>query len=190
MAAKCPVLIDGVYYDSLSEASNKLEKDHRTIWRRCQSNKYSNYKYTERIIIIYEEKRCNCCKKIKKMLEFSKKCDTLDGYTTYCKKCKNKWNSNWRKRNPDIVKSMNLKHYNNIDLNSYNEMFVKQKGKCAICNKHQSEFKRSLAVDHDHKTGKIRKLLCVKCNAGLGQFNDNVSLLNSAISYLKENSNE
>lgn len=45
-----------------------------------------------------------------------------------------------------------------------NVLFVKQKGCCAICGKHQREFKRRLNVDHNHKTGQVRGLLCYRCN--------------------------
>jgi hypothetical protein len=47
-------------------------------------------------------------------------------------------------------------------------MFEDQKGCCGICKRHQSEFKKRLGVDHNHSTGKIRKLLCDRCNLGLG----------------------
>jgi hypothetical protein len=46
----------------------------------------------------------------------------------------------------------------------YNKAFEKQKGCCAICGKHQSEFKQRLAADHNHKTNKFRALLCFPCN--------------------------
>jgi len=45
-----------------------------------------------------------------------------------------------------------------------NEFFKKQKGKCAICGKSQEQFKRRLNLDHNHKTGQIRGLLCYYCN--------------------------
>jgi hypothetical protein len=46
---------------------------------------------------------------------------------------------------------------------------------------------KELAIDHCHKTGKIRGLLCKNCNQGLGQFKDNIDLLLSAAKYLYEN---
>lgn len=52
----------------------------------------------------------------------------------------------------------------------YNRLFVKQGGRCAICFKHESEEKhwKRLAIDHDHKSGKVRGLLCVTCNVRIG----------------------
>ena len=55
---------------------------------------------------------------------------------------------------------------------------------CATCGIHQSELKKSLSVDHNHKTGKIRGLLCSKCNFGIGQFNDDLKLIDSVKKYL------
>ena len=68
-------------------------------------------------------------------------------------------------------------------------MFENQNGLCAICN--QPETKKlkgnvvALHVDHDHKTGKIRGLLCFTCNIGLGLFQDNKTLLFSALEYVE-----
>ena len=49
-------------------------------------------------------------------------------------------------------------------------MYNNQNGCCAVCGKHQSEFKRIFDVDHDHVTGKVRGLLCRSCNTGLGYY--------------------
>lgn len=65
-------------------------------------------------------------------------------------------------------------------------MFLEQQGKCGICNKHQSELDRTLAVDHCHNTGRIRGLLCSNCNLGLGHFKDVIENIESAIRYLNE----
>jgi hypothetical protein len=65
-------------------------------------------------------------------------------------------------------RNYNLKRLYNITIEDYNNIFNNQNGYCAICGKHQLEFKRAFAVDHDHITGKVRGLLCMKCNADLG----------------------
>lgn len=62
----------------------------------------------------------------------------------------------------------------------YNELNQKQNGKCACCG-HSS---KRLHVDHDHKTGKVRELLCHGCNTGLGLFRENIERLKLAIEYL------
>lgn len=73
----------------------------------------------------------------------------------------------------------------------YDRMLVEQGGVCAICGQEETfelkGAKHSLAVDHCHKTGKIRGLLCRNCNQALGLAKDNVTILESAIKYLKRN---
>lgn len=78
-----------------------------------------------------------------------------------------------------------LKNLYNISLDDYNRLFNFQEGKCAICGKHQSELKKSLAVDHDHSNSQIRGLLCGNCNIGIGYLEDNSSILDKASKYLK-----
>ena len=58
----------------------------------------------------------------------------------------------------------------------YDILLLKQNGKCALCGKPQGYEKRRLAVDHNHKTGKIRGLLCAKCNLCLGWIEGATSL--------------
>jgi hypothetical protein len=70
----------------------------------------------------------------------------------------------YNKENPLKRKNSILKYEYGITLDQYNEMFKAQEGKCAICQRHQNELTRTLCVDHDHKTNKVRSLLCVTCN--------------------------
>lgn len=77
---------------------------------------------------------------------------------------------------------------NGITIDDYNNMFDEQEGKCAICKIHQKYLKNTLNVDHCHTTGKVRGLLCSKCNHGLGHFKDSVFILENAILYIKNNS--
>lgn len=90
-----------------------------------------------------------------------------------------------RKLNPDKYKNQDLKKVFGITLIEYKLMLENQQHKCKICNKHKNEFKKQLAVDHCHSTGRIRGLLCEKCNVGLGSFKDNIEVLTQAIEYLK-----
>ncbi len=67
----------------------------------------------------------------------------------------------------------------------YQSMLAAQDNRCAICNTHTSSLPRRLSVDHCHRTGKIRGLLCLKCNSLLGYAEDNEVILGTAISYLR-----
>jgi len=80
-----------------------------------------------------------------------------------------------------------LKRKFGLTIEDWNKMFEAQEGKCDICKVHQSELPRRLCVDHNHITGKVRKLLCNDCNTGMGLLKDNPELLEQAIKYLKEN---
>lgn len=79
-----------------------------------------------------------------------------------------------------------------ITLAEYQVMHDAQNGLCAICKlptKGRGQAKNTLAVDHNHTTGKIRGLLCTHCNTGLGLFRDDIQLLKEAINYLQERDN-
>jgi len=90
----------------------------------------------------------------------------------------------WHEANKDRVKHLNLVRDFDITFEDYNKLLEKQNESCAICHRHQTEFDRALAVDHNHETGKVRGLLCLSCNNGLGRFKDNKDLLSEAIKYL------
>ena len=93
-----------------------------------------------------------------------------------------------RAANPDYHKSIHLKKRYGVTVEQYNEMLAEQNGVCAVCEKPEANEiggkTPSLAVDHDHKTGKIRALLCSNCNRALGLFNDDPALLAKAQSYV------
>ena len=85
-----------------------------------------------------------------------------------------------------------MRKYNyGLEFGEYARMFDEQNGLCAICglpekSLHFNGKPRSLFVDHDHETGQVRSLLCMKCNIGLGQFNDDTGLIEKAIGYLQK----
>lgn len=67
-----------------------------------------------------------------------------------------------------------------LDVAEYQRLLAEQKGVCRICQEQPT----TLAVDHDHKSGKVRGLLCKWCNLGLGHFREDVESLKAAITYL------
>ncbi|GAH69631.1 unnamed protein product [marine sediment metagenome] len=80
-----------------------------------------------------------------------------------------------------------------ITLAEYDKMVEKQKGVCAICGLPETYsvtmgYARRLCIDHDHKTGKVRGLLCLKCNCRLAALDDK-EFLEKALDYLKKHEN-
>ena len=91
----------------------------------------------------------------------------------------------YREKNKDKIREYFLKLNYNITIEEYNNIFEKQEGYCIGCGKHQSDLEKSLCVDHSHKTGEVRGLLCDNCNKALGFVNDNINVLENLTKYLK-----
>lgn len=72
-----------------------------------------------------------------------------------------------------------------ITVEMHKAMYDAQKGRCAICDRHQRSLKKSLSIDHCHQTGKVRGLLCAHCNSLLGFAQDSCANMKRAIKYLK-----
>lgn len=81
-----------------------------------------------------------------------------------------------------------LKHYFGLSVKEYEAMYESQSGRCYLCGNSESAVIRGktlmLAVDHCHKSGKVRALLCSQCNTGLGLFKDSPELLKRAAEYV------
>lgn len=92
----------------------------------------------------------------------------------------------WTLSNREKIREAHLKRTYGIDLEYYNNLLTKQDSSCAVCKRHKDEFKKNLAVDHDHKTGEIFGLLCDYCNRRLiGRDRDPEKFL-SAHNYLRQ----
>lgn len=129
-------------------------------------------------------KTCTKCGETKDYSGFSKHKNKKDGYTSNCKKCVTAAFKEWKKNNPEGTREAQLKHYYGINLAEYNSMLESQKGVCAICYK--PEVGKALAVDHCHRTGQVRGLLCYMCNTSLGKMEDSPDRLRRAAAYLEE----
>lgn len=103
-----------------------------------------------------------------------------------CKECDKARVKARHQTNPQRTKNNDLKRMYGITLQEHQEMYENQSGRCAICKKEGDGKWKKLCVDHDHETGKVRQLLCRRCNMVLGQVYDNISLLEEHIKYLKK----
>lgn len=97
-----------------------------------------------------------------------------------------KWAEENKERNQYHRWKIKLKKKYGLTPEGYIRLLELQNYKCKICGIPHHENNRKLAVDHCHKTNKIRGLLCKKCNGGLGIFDDKIESLEKAIDYLKE----
>jgi len=93
------------------------------------------------------------------------------------------------KNNPLLNRERKLKFKYGITLEQEKEMLFSQGNKCAICDREFSNTRsRRPGIDHDHKTGKVREILCHKCNLMLGYAEDSPELLKLGAQYLEKHS--
>ena len=133
---------------------------------------------------------CSSCKQEKHESLFPKATGKSRGYAWVCKeckKCKREAKKATMSKEDWLLQNRRywLKSQYNLSLEDYNNKLKEQNHSCAICKCDETDaFKGLLFVDHDHKTGKVRGLLCHHCNTALGKFRDSQEILNSAINYL------
>lgn len=108
-----------------------------------------------------------------------------------CQKCKGATTRVWASKG-QAQRNHHFKKKYGITLEEFNAWYITQEGKCGICKQFmiQPLMQRGQplnisCVDHDHKTGEVRGLLCSGCNKALGLFKDNIEFLNGAIRWLK-----
>lgn len=145
-------------------------------------------------------KTCVGCKKTKELGEFYRTRKDIDRHKSQCKACSRiKDRENYAKhrvitekppskgRSPEQRRYANLKRMYGITKEEYIEIANNQDNKCKICKGKPGKRVSYLSVDHCHTTGKIRGLLCRKCNMAIGLLNDSIELLGLAKSYLEDN---
>ena len=138
-------------------------------------------------------KMCTTCKVVKPPEDF------YDGYKSKnqrystnkryphsrCKECDHVKNKAYIKINrAKVTKQQMVRHREReygVTEEQYNNMILSQNNLCAICSQPST---RTLNVDHDHETGKVRALLCINCNLGIGNFQDSLVYLQNAVDYL------
>lgn len=129
-------------------------------------------------------KVCTSCGVEKTFEEFYLRTDGSGLPRGYCKACiiarTRQWQDENRERARSHRKRWRMKAQYGITPEERKKIATKQKHRCKICRR-----KVALVIDHCHKTGKVRGLLCIKCNSYLGHFKDDPRLFERAISYLR-----
>ena len=129
--------------------------------------------------------KCSKCGQEKDSSSFAKNKSRRSGYNSYCKDCaKDNYYSKAEYKSSKALSNRKsaLKRKYGLTLEDYQLMWDNQGGVCAICG--QPEIGKLLSVDHNHSTGKIRDLLCDRCNKGIGQAKEDLDIICNMIEYL------
>lgn len=149
-----------------SPLCKKCHSEYMKEWRN------RNYERSKKISQEWKKNNIERVKKTNKEWQEKNKDRVNANRRSWISKPENREKINWMQR---------LKPYN-LSLEEFNQLVDNQKNRCGICNE---KFLDNSVIDHNHKTGKTRGLLCANCNHGLGKFKDSEWILNSAITYLK-----
>jgi hypothetical protein len=145
------------------------------------------------VIVTDSIKSCTDCKESKPLSAFRSRGGKMSHlYKSHCNTCLYKRHKDWANKNQDKIEEYRDKdpwtlakrcgRYG-ITPDQLTERFNEQGGCCAICNTKVSLI--DSAIDHNHKTGEFRGVLCKQCNRALGMFKDNAAVLRSAANYLE-----
>ena len=127
---------------------------------------------------------CMTCGEEKSILEFYFRDKKTGRRHSACKECDKARVKARHQANPERTRNNDLKRNYGITLEEHTKMYENQNGVCAICKKPGDGKWKKLCVDHCHTTGKVRGLLCKRCNIALGEVGDNISTLQKMIEYL------
>lgn len=148
--------------DGFSCICKECRKDYLRKYRQKIKLENEKFDYTQDVML-----KCSLCKKLKSSNLFSKCRTRKTGFSPICKPCYLSWT---RKKKYGITADQ-------LDV-----LLKLQNQRCAIC---KVPFGDIFYVDHCHKTGKVRGVLCQDCNMGIGRLKDDPTVLRSAISYLE-----
>ena len=143
-------------------------------------------------------KTCTKCKETRPIDDFHNDRTGKNGKRSQCRFCVLAANKDWQARNPehakecwkrssnkryskDVRQKRRLKSYN-LSESQYTLLVSFSAGKCNICER---ELGTKEHIDHCHDSGKVRGLLCVKCNTAIGLLNDDAALMRRAIEYIE-----
>lgn len=182
---KCVVAYNReLYREKAAKRLEKLRQEHGTVFRNQQGK---GRLLVEQPPVESGERICVRCGERKPFEEMVQQSTCEAGVANRCRECDRKRQNERNRKNPqlgrDRARRFALSQFG-LTVEDYDAMLEYQGGVCAIC-KGECNSGRRLAVDHCHKTGNVRGLLCGRCNLSIGKFEDNIDFLKTAISYLE-----
>lgn len=163
---------------TLRELAPEFGVSYKTIGRVLKGSNTSLRKPGRRVKYV-THRVCTGCGKDKPIENFGKDSRFKTGYGAVCRECLSK-----------RAKIKSIKANFGITIEDFRRMEAEQHGVCGICGKKETRKRRGsvarLSVDHHHKKGYIRGLLCTRCNTAIGLFKDDPDLLRKAIRYIEK----
>lgn len=179
--SKCKSVLDIKYFSFRSD-TNKYRNQCNKCYKGYLSNR-EDFVNERNLLLESGRKKCSNCNEIKDLDLFSVDKHTSTGHSSRCKECIKIINSTKDKIKTRVNR---IKKIYSIGFDEAASMITKRN--CDICG---IEFEpsakknsRNLNIDHCHKTGVVRGVLCGKCNRAIGLLNDDIRILKSAIKYL------
>ena len=184
--------------------NRRMSRHGQPLYAACKKCMVAyGYRAAEKRVVEYVEgatKVCIRCGEEKALSLYNNNRFHKDGKYNYCRACNAKACSEYHKlkKSGEWTKKCNIERTHNLTMEDYNNLLAHQNGVCAICKQPETAvFKNTrgkettvkdklLAVDHCHTTGKIRGLLCSKCNTAIGLLKEDLNLVLAAGVYLEE----
>lgn len=146
-----------------------------------------------KITAVPESKKCTKCQVVKPGTEFYRKKDSF-ALNSYCKVCVCIYSKAWgiknigkrRAKQNKYQRTKRIAQRYGLTVEGWDVMFKKQKGECSICRRSQEDVGKRFHVDHCHENGKVRSLLCAKCNLIIGMVNEDPNILVAMAEYLRQ----
>lgn len=168
---------------------NNARKDgHQNICKNCclEYNR-KRLNQTPRRVVKDGFKYCLKCKQELPLNKFSTRVSRYDFVNDSCEGCMKEYRT---KIGVEGGRARYIRSTYGLSWEDYTNLFIKQQGKCGICNKDiflaAGDVNQTAHVDHNHTNGKVRGLLCGNCNKGIGYLNDDVKVMQCAIDSTSE----
>lgn len=139
-------------------------------------------------------RQCTACEVTRPLSDFGKRPGYKDGRRRQCRFCRTKFERERRSNSayvykplpPEVAHERHIKAKYGLTRKQYLSMLASQDGACAICrSKSPGARCRNLFVDHCHRTGRVRGLLCNRCNLALSKFGDDLPGFRAVVAYLE-----